>query len=121
MIRGKLFPRQVCTPCNCLLISVAFVVLCRVGCLWVTSVFYRTTFTTCYIISTSGADLFGKIRIDQNFFSMQNIIDKLHGVSAAGLLPAIGSKRNGMDTVFHMLCSRHSRPLTPTAPTATRL
>ena len=31
-------PRQVFTPYDCLLISVAFVVLCRVGCLWVTGV-----------------------------------------------------------------------------------
>ena len=30
--------RQVFTPYNCLLISVAIVVLCRVGCLWVVSV-----------------------------------------------------------------------------------
>ena len=28
-------PRQVFTPFNCLLISVAFVVLCPIGCLWV--------------------------------------------------------------------------------------
>ena len=31
-------PRQIFTPYDCLLISVAFVVLCRVGCLWVTGV-----------------------------------------------------------------------------------
>ena len=31
-------PRQVLIPYDCLLISVAFVVLCRVGCLWVTGV-----------------------------------------------------------------------------------
>ena len=33
-------PRQVFTPYDCLLISVAFVVLCRVGYLWVTSVIH---------------------------------------------------------------------------------
>ena len=33
LIRGKLF-----TPYDCLLVSVALVVLCRVGCLWVTGV-----------------------------------------------------------------------------------
>ena len=33
-------PRQVFTPYDCLLISVAFVVLCGVGCLWVTGVLY---------------------------------------------------------------------------------
>ena len=32
------FPRQAFTTYDCLLISVAFVVLCRVGCLWVTGV-----------------------------------------------------------------------------------
>ena len=31
-------PRQVFTPYDCLLILVAFVVLCRVGCLWITGV-----------------------------------------------------------------------------------
>ena len=31
-------PRQVFTPYDCLLISVAFVVFCHVGCLWVTGV-----------------------------------------------------------------------------------
>ena len=33
-------PRQVFTPYDCLLISVAFVVFCRFGCLWVTGVLY---------------------------------------------------------------------------------
>ena len=32
------FPRHVFTPYDCLLISVAFVVICRVGCLWLTGV-----------------------------------------------------------------------------------
>ena len=50
LIRGKLFPdsffflRQVFTPYDCLLILVAFVVLCRVGCLEITCVF--TSFTS---------------------------------------------------------------------------
>ena len=35
LIRGKLFPRQIFTPYDCLLIPVTFVVLCRVGCFWV--------------------------------------------------------------------------------------
>ena len=35
----QVVPRQVYTPCDCILTSVAFVVLCRVGCLWVTGVF----------------------------------------------------------------------------------
>ena len=34
----QVVPRQVFTPYDCLLISVAFVVLCRVGCLWVIGV-----------------------------------------------------------------------------------
>ena len=34
----QVVPRQVFTPYNCLLISVAFVVLCCIGCLWVTGV-----------------------------------------------------------------------------------
>ena len=34
----QVVPRQVFTPYDCLLISVAFVILCRVGCLWVTGV-----------------------------------------------------------------------------------
>ena len=34
----QVVPRQVFTPSDCLLISVAFVVHCQVGCLWVTSV-----------------------------------------------------------------------------------
>ena len=34
----QVVPRQVFTPYDCSLISVAFVVLCRVGCLWVTGV-----------------------------------------------------------------------------------
>ena len=32
----QVVPRQVFIPYDCLLISVAFVVLCRAGCLWVT-------------------------------------------------------------------------------------
>ena len=32
----QVVPRQVYTPYDCLSISVAFVVLCRIGCLWVT-------------------------------------------------------------------------------------
>ena len=32
----QVVPRQVFTPYDCLLISVSFVVLSRVGCLWVT-------------------------------------------------------------------------------------
>ena len=35
----QVVPRQVFTSCYCLFISVAFVVVCRVGCLWVTGVF----------------------------------------------------------------------------------
>ena len=35
----QVVPRQIFTPFDCLLISVAFVVLCCVGCLWVTGVF----------------------------------------------------------------------------------
>ena len=34
----QVVPRQVFTPDDCLLIPVAFVVLCRGGCPWVTSV-----------------------------------------------------------------------------------
>ena len=34
----QVVPRQVFTPYDCVLISIAFVVLCRVGCLWVTGV-----------------------------------------------------------------------------------
>ena len=34
----QVVPRQVLTPYDCLLISVAFVVLYRVGCLWVPGV-----------------------------------------------------------------------------------
>ena len=34
----QVVPSQVFTPYDCLLISVDFVVLCRVGCLWVTGV-----------------------------------------------------------------------------------
>ena len=34
----QVVPRRVFTPYDYLLISVAFVVLCRVGCLWVTGV-----------------------------------------------------------------------------------
>ena len=34
----QVVPRQVFTPYDCLLISVACVVLCRVNCLWVTGV-----------------------------------------------------------------------------------
>ena len=34
----QVVPRQAFTPYDCLLISVAFVVLCRVGYLWVTGV-----------------------------------------------------------------------------------
>ena len=41
-IRGKLFPDRYLPPFDCFLISVAFVVLCRAGCLWVTGVI-------CYI------------------------------------------------------------------------
>ena len=35
----QVVPRQVFTPYNCSLISVAFIVLCCGGCLWVTGVF----------------------------------------------------------------------------------
>ena len=38
MIRGKLFPNRYSLPNGCVLISVAFVVLCSVGCLGVTGV-----------------------------------------------------------------------------------
>lgn len=31
------------------------------------------------------------------------------------------NKRRGMDSAFHMLCSRYSGPLSPTAPTVSRL
>ena len=34
----QVVPRQVFTPYECLLISVVFVVLCCVGCLWLTGV-----------------------------------------------------------------------------------
>ena len=34
----QVVPGQIFTPCDCLLISVVFVVLCRIGCLWVTGV-----------------------------------------------------------------------------------
>ena len=34
----QVVPRQVFTLYDCLLMSVEFVVLCRVGCLWVTAV-----------------------------------------------------------------------------------
>ena len=37
----QVVPRQVFTPFDCLLLSVAFVVLCRVGCLWVTGVLMK--------------------------------------------------------------------------------
>ena len=33
--------RQVFTPYDCLVLSVAFVVLCRVGCFWVICVFNK--------------------------------------------------------------------------------
>ena len=36
----QVVPRQVFTPYDCLLISVAFVVLCRGGYLWVTCVLF---------------------------------------------------------------------------------
>ena len=39
--------RQVFTPHDSLLISAAFVVLCRVGCLWVTSIRWGTLQRTC--------------------------------------------------------------------------
>ena len=38
-------PRQVFTPYDCLLISVTFVVVCHVGCLWVTGVFRKRAVT----------------------------------------------------------------------------
>ena len=37
----QVVPRQVFTPYDCLLISVAFVFLFRVGCVWVTDVIPR--------------------------------------------------------------------------------
>ena len=39
LIRGKLFPDRYLLPSDHLFISVTFVVLCRVGCLWVIGVF----------------------------------------------------------------------------------
>ena len=36
----QMVPRQVFTPYDCLLISVAFVVLCRVGCLGIIGVMF---------------------------------------------------------------------------------
>ena len=38
LIRGKLLPDMYLLPMDCLLISVAFVVLCCVGCPWLTDV-----------------------------------------------------------------------------------
>ena len=38
----QVVPRQIFTPYDFLLISVAFVVFCRVGCLWVTGVIIET-------------------------------------------------------------------------------
>ena len=35
----QVVPRQIFTPYDCLLVSVAFVALHRVGCLWVTGVY----------------------------------------------------------------------------------
>ena len=37
----KVVPRQVFTPYDFVLISVVFVELCRIGCLWVTGVCYK--------------------------------------------------------------------------------
>ena len=37
--RWQVVSRQVFTPYDCLLLSVAFVVLCHVGCLWLTGVY----------------------------------------------------------------------------------
>ena len=34
----QVFPRQIFTPYDCLLISVGFVILCPIGFLWVTDV-----------------------------------------------------------------------------------
>ena len=45
LIRGKLFPDRYLLPSARLLISVTFVVLCRVGCLWVTGVFRKRAVT----------------------------------------------------------------------------
>ena len=39
----QVVPRQVCTPYDCILISVTVVVLCRVGCLWVAGVMFIIT------------------------------------------------------------------------------
>lgn len=36
----QVVPRQALTPHDCLLISGVFVVLCRIGCMWVTGVFF---------------------------------------------------------------------------------
>ena len=49
----QVVPRQVftCTPYDCLLISVVFVVLCHVGCLMVTIVILHTQ-VVWYIIYT---------------------------------------------------------------------
>ena len=46
----QVVPRQVFTPNDCLLISVAFVVLCRIGCFWVTNV--MTAYQACQTSST---------------------------------------------------------------------
>ena len=45
LIRGKLFPDRFLLPSARLLISVTFVVLCRVGCLWVIGVFRKRAVT----------------------------------------------------------------------------
>ena len=45
LIHGKLFPDRYLLPSARLLISVTFVVLCRVGCLWVTGVFRKRAVT----------------------------------------------------------------------------
>ena len=45
LIRGKLSPDRYLLPSARLLISVTFVVLCRVGCLWVTGVFRKRAVT----------------------------------------------------------------------------
>ena len=49
----QVVPRQVFTRYDCLLISVAFVVLCRVDCLWVTSVFPRNLSERNYLKYTT--------------------------------------------------------------------
>ena len=67
----QVIPRQVFTPYYCLLISVAFVVLCRVGCLWVTDVYkiYRTHSQYLYGLVIGTPDIFC---IDRVFIKSSN-------------------------------------------------